>query len=585
MADFQTSVGGNDIIVTVTDSLATVIQSTGAGSSVISSTINSTTTLKSFVAGNGITIDDNGTELTIISGGLGAITTDDVTEGTNLYFTEQRVDDAIADSVVTASLQLTGGAGNQGLMSWNADEETVDIVLNGSTLQVGQESHIHVRNGTGSTILNGTAVYVSGTVGNSGRLLVAPMIADNTIEARLFIGIATEDIEPNGDGKVTDFGKVRSVNTTAFAEGDVVWVSPTVAGGLTNITPISPNLKIPTGFIITSSTNGTIFVRAEHGIDLHNNHRVEVSNLQEDDVLAWNAGLTRWENHTIGDLGLATTAYVDSQAHFSGDYNDLINTPVNVSTFTNDAGYLTSETDPIFSASIAAGITTQNIIDWSAAHAWGDHSLVGYLTAETDPVFTASPSAAITTLDISNWNTAYGWGDHALAGYATSGDITTAVSNQLISEHADFLDIQGGLAEGHVLVYSVAAGNKWVNTPINSDLVPEGTTNLYFTSNRSINELGDVNAANPLPGEIFLVWDFVDNEFTSASIASLGIATTTDVTNAVAALNIDDLTDVDTSTVAPVQDDVLIFNATSGNWEPSGIVGDIDAALTAILGA
>jgi len=37
--------------------------------------------------------------------------------------------------------------------------------------------------------------------------------------------------------------------------------------------------------------------------------------------------------------------------------------PTNVSDLTNDAGYLTSytETDPVFSASAAAGITSSNI--------------------------------------------------------------------------------------------------------------------------------------------------------------------------------------------------------------------------------
>ena len=44
--------------------------------------------------------------------------------------------------------------------------------------------------------------------------------------------------------------------------------------------------------------------------------------------------------------------------------------------------------------------------------------LTGY--TETDPIFTASPSAGITTTNITNWNTAYGWGNHASVGYLTS---------------------------------------------------------------------------------------------------------------------------------------------------------------------
>lgn len=42
-----------------------------------------------------------------------------------------------------------------------------------------------------------------------------------------------------------------------------------------------------------------------------------------------------------------------------------LNAPSNVSAFNNDAGYLTSETDPVFSASPAAGITSQDITNWN----------------------------------------------------------------------------------------------------------------------------------------------------------------------------------------------------------------------------
>jgi len=53
--------------------------------------------------------------------------------------------------------------------------------------------------------------------------------------------------------------------------------------------------------------------------------------------------------------------------------------------------------------------------------------LSGYLTSytETDPVFTASPASGITSTNITNWNTAYGWGDHSTAGYLTSETTTT----------------------------------------------------------------------------------------------------------------------------------------------------------------
>jgi hypothetical protein len=41
-----------------------------------------------------------------------------------------------------------------------------------------------------------------------------------------------------------------------------------------------------------------------------------------------------------------------------------------------------------------------------------------YLTSESDPVFSASAASGITSGQVANWNTAYGWGNHATAGYA-----------------------------------------------------------------------------------------------------------------------------------------------------------------------
>jgi hypothetical protein len=124
--------------------------------------------------------------------------------------------------------------------------------------------------------------------------------------------------------------------------------------------------------------------------------------------------------------------------------------------------FTSAETDPVFSASPANNILTQNITNWNLAYGWGDHATAGYLTSiggigghtdvtlatlqdaqllkysvanarwenwtpnyltsytETDPVFTASPAGGITGTNIANWNTAYGWGDHGTAGYLTA---------------------------------------------------------------------------------------------------------------------------------------------------------------------
>ena len=89
----------------------------------------------------------------------------------------------------------------------------------------------------------------------------------------------------------------------------------------------------------------------------------------------------------------------------------------------DDANFSTTVTN-----SIATKWTQDNtkISNWDTAYGWGDHSVEGYLTSytETDPVFTASPANGITSTNISNWNTAYGWGDHSVVGYITDYTVT-----------------------------------------------------------------------------------------------------------------------------------------------------------------
>ena len=206
-----------------------------------------------------------------------------------------------ATDIDTTTLQFLGGTGTQGTLSWNTDEETVDIIQNGATLQVGQEIHVHVKNQTGVGIPDGTPVYVTGTLGSSGRLTVAPMIADGTIEAKYFLGITTEDI-PNGeDGKVTTFGKIRGLDTSAYTEGQTLYVSSTTAGAFQTTAPISPNLDLEVAIVINvSATVGTIFVRANNGLYLPMLHDVYIDTPTDGQALVYNATEERWENADAG---------------------------------------------------------------------------------------------------------------------------------------------------------------------------------------------------------------------------------------------------------------------------------------------
>ena len=139
------------------------------------------------------------------------------------------------------------------------------------------------------------------------------------------------------------------------------------------------------------------------------------------------------------------------------DWYAIPNLPTGFADDTDDVG-ITSETDPVFGASTAAGINGTDIVNWNSAYNWGNHAEAGYLTSvppdlvaagdnvsllnndagyltsipsgvmeegddvsllnndagyltgyvETDPMYGASVAANITLEDIINWDAASG---------------------------------------------------------------------------------------------------------------------------------------------------------------------------------
>jgi hypothetical protein len=108
-------------------------------------------------------------------------------------------------------------------------------------VEVGGNVGFEVKNQTGVTIPKGTVVKFAGTLGASGRLLVSPFLADGTDPSEYVVGIVEYDIVDGADGFAIDHGKIFNLNTSAFSQGDILYASSTVAGGLTTTRPAAPN--------------------------------------------------------------------------------------------------------------------------------------------------------------------------------------------------------------------------------------------------------------------------------------------------------------------------------------------------------
>ncbi len=150
-----------------------------------------------------------------------------------------------------------------GRMGWNQADQTLDLGMEYDvTQQIGLEYYARVQNNTGVLIPNGTVVGFTGAVPDSA-LSVSPYLANGATDTLYILGVMTHDLPDTGQkGYCTAWGFVRDLNTSAFTLGDVLYASPTVAGGFTNVKPTAPNNVVPLAAVLkVGTTDGIIFVR------------------------------------------------------------------------------------------------------------------------------------------------------------------------------------------------------------------------------------------------------------------------------------------------------------------------------------
>ena len=146
-----------------------------------------------------------------------------------------------------------------GALFWDDKDKTLTTVLpNGVKLQLGHELYKMCVNKTGDTIPNGAPVYVNDAQGQRPTIELAD--ASNYTNSLKTIGVTTQDIENNAEGKVTISGEVRDLDTSDYEDGDCLYVS-TTAGEFTTTPPSDGNARIAVGMVLnTHPTQGKIIV-------------------------------------------------------------------------------------------------------------------------------------------------------------------------------------------------------------------------------------------------------------------------------------------------------------------------------------
>jgi len=226
-----------------------------------------------------------------------------------------------------------------GRLRWNNTDGTLDLGLKGGnvTLQIGQETVIRVVNKTGSNLLESqykvVRIRTQAEGGAAGQRLAVKLAQANTKANHSgILGVVTEDINNNQEGFITSFGNINKINTTGslqgetWLDGDDLWLSDTVAGGLTNIEPTTHPVRI--GYVLYAhSVNGKIFISLENGVDeLNELHDVKISGATGGDSLQYDATTSLWKNsHPYWTVDLMDNSSVEFYAVQDVKINSITN--------------------------------------------------------------------------------------------------------------------------------------------------------------------------------------------------------------------------------------------------------------------
>lgn len=248
-----------------------------------------------------------------------------------------------------------------------------------------------VRNTTGSTIPAGSVIYINGATGGVPTVALAQANAEST-SARTY-GITSAAIANNANGSAVHIGLIENLNTSAFTDGAILYLSPTVPGGMTTTKPSAPDHLVYIGTCLSANPSlGKIEVQIQNGYELQELHNVQIVSVADHQVLKYDSATSLWKNAPAIGTASAPLSYSTST-------DTLSIAQANTTT----SGYLSSADWNTFNNKQPAG---------------------SYITALTGDVTASGPGSATATLA----NSGVSAGSYQLANISVDakGRVTSA---------------------------------------------------------------------------------------------------------------------------------------------------------------
>jgi nitrogen fixation protein len=248
-------------------------------------------------------------------------------------------------------------------------------------------------------------VKVSGAQGQ--RLAVDYAQANNDNNSADTLGVVIETIPTNQEGFIMTVGQLEGINTTgslqgeSWADGDVLYLSPTTPGAVTKVKPNgSTGHIVIIGYVeYAHANNGKIYVKIMNGWELDELHNVYINpaTLANNQVLTYNSSTSLWNNKAL-PIEIQVAASDETTALTTGTAKVTFRTPCAMTVTSVRASLSTAQTSGnIFTVDINEGgnsiLSTKLTIDNTERTS---------VTAATQPVIsdTALADDAEMTIDI-----------------------------------------------------------------------------------------------------------------------------------------------------------------------------------------
>jgi len=506
--------------------------------------------------------------------GIASYDTDDISEGTRLYFTDERAQDAIGNSVGTGLSynDTTGAVSNSGVLDVIGTTNEIVITGTNAQLQVGiPDSPVFVTPNIGvatATSVNGTTIPSSKTlvvttdIGTSVQAYSSTLAGINTLgsgtgflkntagtwsydnSTYLTTGNASTTYAPIGSPTFTGTVTVPTLNLTNALAISYGGTGATTASDAATALGLGIS-STPTfaGLTINSSNANAIAVLVKGASGQNSNlqswrssSNIELAAVAADGRLytpaiyggAGNTGLLRFDisaQNPIVAASLVTTSVsfvAKSRNSQTADIQQWQNSSSTVLAKVDVSGNLTA------ASIIKSGGTSSQFLK-----ADGSIDSSTYLTSESDPIFAASEAYSITSTDTSNWDTSYGWGDHSIVGYLTSESDTleTVTDRGATSSNAITISntTQSTTPTTGALIISGGVGiakDVWIDGDlhVNGTTVTENTQTVATHDNLIyLNAAQDTTITNAVGDGTYVTYTAENNYTTGMDISVTGM--------------------------------------------------------------